>query len=619
MTNNQKWSRLHPNPPKLSTRFYPFLWSIGMETVRILSVTNTKLPPLSIHVLPVIRKFLILSFWMKKRAAFMHLSTPPSIHRRPLVATNTLFCFLVYMSVHISHSFLRRPTFTKRFVHRVSANCQISRLLLSTNTNTNIRMTDRSPPIVVIISGPTATGKSDVAAKLCAQQKGMIVSADSVQAYRGVQIGANKPSLEERKETPHILIDVADHEENYNAAEWREDAIYCIQTLLGRSTEEQKGADATTPAASSSRRVQIKEYIQQSRIEKGYDCENDTEQDQRILPVICGGTMMYLQWLVHGRPDAMRPTPKAVGISYQTIQKFQKSNNDYDGAVQHVASYGKVFADRAQKLSLGDWYRLRRTLEIALTIEEKKEENVNVDNLVEQLYSGERQGGLSSLDFDVRCFFLCPDDRMSHTGIVDKRCEQMLMRGLLKETTELGLSGRLPDMAEKAIGYRQTLDYLKKEGQKDDADEDARASEEKAFGFYLNEFTTATRRYAKKQMAWFRKDKEFMFVPISLKLDKPDRVSAAANAINRLCGLSREDYERELFGGEDYVSGKTKRQNEDQGKKMKFYKPTRHILTLGSKEYEDILTEAIKCRSRFRSNNDKKRLREDDPSTTSKK
>ena len=466
-------------------------------------------------------------------------------------------------------------------------------------------MADRSPPVVVIIAGPTAAGKSDVAAQLCAQQKGMIVSADSVQAYRGVQIGANKPSLEERKETPHILIDVADHLEQYNAAEWRDDAIYCIQTLLQQSVDQE---DDT-----SNRRTHIKDYIEQSRIEKGY---NDPP-NQRILPVICGGTMMYLQWLVHGKPDAMRPTEKAIETSYQIIQKFQENNNDYDGAVQHVASFGKVFAERAQNVSPFDWYRLRRTLEIALTVEEKKEENADVGKLVEQLYSGERQGSLESLGFDVRCFFLCPDDRMSHTKVIDKRCEQMLMRGLLKETTELGLSGCMPEMAERAIGYRQTLDYLKQDSPKDE-EEDARAAEEKDFEFYLSEFTTATRRYAVQQMKWFRKDKEFMFVPVSLKLDKSDRVAAAANAINRFCELSREEYETELYG-DDHISAQTKKANVEQGNKMKFYLPERHILTQGSKEYEDIVTEAIGYRSKFRSTNDKKRAREDSTTTSSKK
>ena len=488
-------------------------------------------------------------------------------------------------------------------------------------------MADQSPPIVVVIAGPTAAGKSDVAAQLCVQQKGMIVSADSVQAYRGVQIGANKPSLEERKETPHILIDVADHVENYNAAEWREDAIYCIRTLLGRSNQEQQDTSVSISEAFCSRRAQIQEYIRQARIDKAYDDNTETKQQQSILPVVCGGTMMYLQWLVHGRPDAMKPTPKAVETSYNIIQEFQEKNNDYDGAVEKVSSFGEIFAGRAKNLTSGDWYRLRRTLEIALTVEEmmqrendesseKSESSDNVNNLVEQLYSGERQGSLSSLGFDVRCFFLCPDDRMSHTRVVDKRCEQMLMKGLLKETTDLSVSGCLPEMAERAIGYRQTLDYLSSERRNA---EGGNVSDDEAFEFYLNEFTTATRRYAKKQMAWFRKDKDFMFIPVSLKSEKSDRVSAAANNINRLCKLSREDYEKELFGGNEYVSGKTKQQNEEQGKKMKFYKPERHILIHGSKEYEEVLAEAVQCRHRFMSNKDRKRTREGSSSPNRKK
>lgn len=257
-----------------------------------------------------------------------------------------------------------------------------------------------------------------------------------------------------------------------------------------------------------------------------------------------------------------------------------------------------------------------------MTVEEEKQKakdendsSSRVDNLVEQLYSGQREGSLASLGYDVRCFFLCPDDRMSHTRVVDKRCEQMLMKGLLNETTELSLAGRLPEMAERAIGYRQTLDYLNREHTQDEKAEEATSiittAEKDAFEFYLHEFTTATRRYAKKQMAWFRKDKEFMFIPVSLKLNKSDRVDAAANAINRLCQLSREDYESELLGGDEFLSGKTKRENEAQGKTMKFYTPERHILTPGSKEYESVLTEAVECRERVRSNNDKKRSRED--------
>lgn len=490
-------------------------------------------------------------------------------------------------------------------------------------------MADRKPPIVVVIAGPTATGKSDVAARLCRDEKGMIISADSVQAYRGVQIGANKPSLTEQEDTPHILINVADHTENYNAAAWREDALFSIHMLLnpgkgGLSGQQATWDDsidigATAPSddmtvasfRNEPRRIDIERTIQKSRISKGYG------EDEPLLPVVCGGTMMYLQWLVHGQPDAMRPTPSAVEQSFEAIRKFQDDEDKcYQDAVDYVSSFGKVFADRTKKFAGEDWYRLRRTLEVALTVQQsaKQEgtgndsaknregdddpprENV-VDKLVEQLYTGQRQGSLASLGYDVRCFFLCPDDRMGHTSVVDERCEQMIVKGLIGETAELSLSGRLPEMAERAIGYRQTLDYLRHRlTEKDDG---TMESEDDAFDFYLRSFTTATRQYAKTQMSWFRKDKDFMFIPIPLGMEKTDRVDSAVKAIEKLCRLPRSEYEHELLGDDESVSSTCKKKNAEQGKKMKFYQFQRRILKPGSNELRTALQQAIELRECF--------------------
>jgi tRNA dimethylallyltransferase len=485
-------------------------------------------------------------------------------------------------------------------------------------------------PIVLVIAGPTAAGKSDVAARLCADEKGMIISADSVQAYRGVQIGANKPSVKEQEETPHILINVADHTENYNAAAWREDALFSIQMLLNpgkgsgaADVDASNGwptVETTDPNAVSTRneprRIAIEQSIQRGRISKGYG------EDQSLLPVVCGGTMMYLQWLVHGQPDAMRPTPSAVEESYETIRKFQDDDDKcYQDAVDYVSSFGTVFADRTMKFSGEDWYRLRRTLEVALTVQkttstpqttskphrtghdganQRSDEDPlpnEVGKLAEQLYTGQRQGSLASLGYDVRCFFLCPDDRMGHTSVVDERCEQMIIKGLIRETAELSMSGRLPEMAERAIGYRQTLDYLRH--RLTEKDEGGKVeSEDDAFDFYLKSFTTATRQYAKTQMSWFRKDKDFMFVPIPLGMEKVDRVDSAVTAIKRLCGLPRHEYEHELLG-DDSVSSKCKKKNAEQGKKMKFYQFERHILKPGSKELKTALEEAVELREWF--------------------
>jgi tRNA dimethylallyltransferase len=428
--------------------------------------------------------------------------------------------------------------------------------------------------LVIVIAGPTGVGKSDVAARICQDLKGFIISADSVQAYRHVQVGANKPSLEERKQTPHILIDVADHTENYNAADWREDAIYSIQSLLNQ--EHDKDVDSNHP-----RKQAIDESIRQARKEKGYT------KDEQLLPVVCGGTMMYLGWLCKGSPDAIRPTKDALSKAKEIVEDFQRKN-DWEGAVEHVSSMGDVFQERCTGFCGLDWYRLRRTLEVALTVAEAD----NKDEMQEKLYSGLRKGGLEDLGYDVRCFFLCPDQRMNHTKVIDQRCEQMLMKGLLKETADLVIAGTLPEMAKKAIGYRQVLDYLNREN--------PGLNEEEEFNNFLAEFAAVTRRYAKQQMSWFRKDGGFMFVPVPSAAEKQERIAAATREVLRLCNLDRGAYDTELKD-DDSLSAKTINNNEEQGKKMKYYHFDVQLLKAGTPELDQVLQEACECTQRIQS------------------
>ena len=205
---------------------------------------------------------------------------------------------------------------------------------------------------------------------------------------------------------------------------------------------------------------------------------------------------------------------------------------------------------------------------------------------------------------------------MKHTKIIDQRCEQMIIQGLLKETATLSVAGCLPEMAARAIGYRQVLDYFASRGGDDNSNskksDDTNEEEEDdntttghhnrsryedeavAFNSFLDDFTTATRRYAKKQMSWFRKDDEFLFVPVSLTMDKKERVKTTASAIQELCQLTREEYEK-VRSDNDSVSAKTKQANESQGKGMKFYQFQRHILKPNTKELESAISEAIEC------------------------
>src|SRR5690606_23201371 len=85
-----------------------------------------------------------------------------------------------------------------------------------------------------VLAGPTAVGKSAMAVELGARLGGEVVSADSMQVYRGMDIATDKPSMAERRGVPHHLVDVADPEEPFNAARYRELALEAIDGILKR-------------------------------------------------------------------------------------------------------------------------------------------------------------------------------------------------------------------------------------------------------------------------------------------------------------------------------------------------------------------------------------------------
>jgi tRNA dimethylallyltransferase len=466
-----------------------------------------------------------------------------------------------------------------------SARCNValkrSYLRMASHSSTPLNQNNVIPcnnnrPLVVIIAGSTGVGKSDVAALLCERHKGLVVSADSVQAYRHVQIGANKPSQEELLKTPHLLIDVADSSDSYNAAEWMDDVLYVIQKLHQQEATRQNDQQRST----------IDKAIQQAKEIKQYSTE------EPIIPVIVGGTMMYLQWLVHGKPDAPSPTPNALAKAKETIQRYE-SEQDWTDAVTQALSLHESLQAPLEKLFANDWYRLRRILEVAYTVQEQQDNMAPTGDKVDDLskyYSGERSGGLLSLNYDVRCFFLCPSDRMRHTRTVDDRCEQMLLQGLVPETCDLALSKQLPDMAAKAIGYRQVLDYLGREGPKD--------NDYDAFLEFLEDFTTATRQYSRRQVQWFRKDEQFVFVSVDVTREKRDRVLETATEIERMLALSRDDFDAERLAN-DGSSAETRRKHDEQGKGMRTYMFKHHFLTPGSPELDKVLKEADECTHRF--------------------
>jgi tRNA dimethylallyltransferase len=165
-------------------------------------------------------------------------------------------------------------------------------------------------PRALVLLGPTASGKSSLAADLAARLPVEIVSMDSAQVYRGMDIGTAKPSVAERSRVPHHLIDVVDPDQAYSTGRWRGEAISKIQEILGR----------------------------------------------KRIPLLVGGTMLYYRALVGGL-DALPPGNAQI-----------RGEIDEQAALRGWpalhAELAEVDPRSARRISPGDSQRIQRALEV---------------------------------------------------------------------------------------------------------------------------------------------------------------------------------------------------------------------------------------------------------------
>lgn len=171
-------------------------------------------------------------------------------------------------------------------------------------------MTAADLPELLVIVGPTASGKSELALSLAARKNGEVVSADSVQVYRYFDIGTGKPSPEERAAAPHHLIDIAEPDETLDAARWAELADATIRDIIAR----------------------------------------------RRTPIVCGGTFLWTRALLYG----LAPAPPA---SAELRAEHQRFVAEQGRAALH-ARLLTVDPERAAALAPNDFVRVSRALEV---------------------------------------------------------------------------------------------------------------------------------------------------------------------------------------------------------------------------------------------------------------
>lgn len=276
---------------------------------------------------------------------------------------------------------------------------------------------------LLAIVGPTAVGKSEVGVELARRLGGEIVSADSMQVYRGLDIGTGKLSVEERRGVPHHLLDVVDPEETYSVARYEREALSVIRGI----------------------------------------------HDRGRLPILVGGTGLYYRAVVR---DYLFAGP---GADPELRARLAREA-DREGTAALHRRLAEVDPRAAERIHPNDLRRIIRALEVyTLT----------------GIPLSQQQRGEDESRFDLVAVGLTAPREVLYTRI-DQRVDAMLARGLLGEVRSLvvrGLESWLTSV--QALGYKEFLPYLRGE-------EDLETA--------VDRLKRETRRYAKRQLTWFRRE-----------------------------------------------------------------------------------------------------------------
>eukprot|EP00210_Caulerpa_lentillifera_P000592 g573.t1 len=337
-----------------------------------------------------------------------------------------------------------------------------------------------SKPRVLVISGPTGVGKTALSIDLAKRLNGEIISADSVQVYRGLDIGSSKITEEEMQGIRHHLISICDPHEEYDSGRFAKEA--------------RKATDEILKASPS---INLCFYF-------GFGLKRGK------TPIVVGGTGFYLKWYVHGAAKTKKSTKesrKRARDYLDSMWEKARSNKGEELDEHEKWSVGIEALERAGDLEAAkrqdnNYYRLYRALEIILENEGEMSQ-FSVDTS-------------KPLDYDFRCFFLVRP-RLEIYHRIEIRCEEMLQQGILAESARLLEAGIAPNTncATRSIGYRQSMNFLQKlKNGEIELNIDTTRS-------FIMEFEAATRKLVKQQITWFRSDRRYRWVDLASQTYDP--------------------------------------------------------------------------------------------------
>ncbi len=279
---------------------------------------------------------------------------------------------------------------------------------------------------IICIAGPTASGKTALAVELAKELNGEVVSCDSMQVYRRMDIGTAKPTAEEMQGIPHHMLDVAEPDEDFSVSRYCEMASPIVDDILARGK----------------------------------------------TAIIAGGTGLYMDSLIKGNNFA--PCP-ATGRREELEEKA-----DREGMEALMDWLREIDPEAAARLHLSDRKRIIRALEVYL----ETGETITAHNLKTQAIPPKYSPLWLGLDFA---------ERAELYRRIDLRVEIMLETGLIDEIKALLAEGVPPHCtAMQAIGYKEFVSALAGNGTIAEAAALVQQS---------------SRRYAKRQLTWFRRNK----------------------------------------------------------------------------------------------------------------
>ena len=280
---------------------------------------------------------------------------------------------------------------------------------------------------IICVVGPTASGKTRLAVALAEKLHGEVVSCDSMQIYKGMDIGTAKPTIEERSGIPHHMLDVAEPKDSYSVSKFVSQADPILQEILGAGK----------------------------------------------TAILAGGTGLYMDALIRGNDFA--PMPQS-GV--RQALEVRARQEGIEPLLERLRQVDPASADR---LPPADQKRIIRALEVYLetgeTITAHNERTAKIPPKYSPIYLG-----LTFLE------------RETLYRRIDRRVEDMVKAGLRQEVEALLDSG-VPASATamQAIGYKEPMAALRGEITWEQAVKDIQQN---------------SRRYAKRQLTWFRRNQE---------------------------------------------------------------------------------------------------------------